>query len=243
MKLRKIFAAIAASAVIASMSATCFAVADGEATYCFDTAAKLTDWQTYGNVEETGFAITQDIRHSNNGEGCIIVSEQNPSELSDGYGGAYIEASVVGLADFNGCTVSMNVMLCDNAAMNYCENLSIYSDGIIWLQSSPEELSSSAWSEVSLDIPADASNTRVGFTSPTFAAYSGDIVYIDDFTVTNADGVIVANVGDYQMKTLSSENTVSGGTNILLTILLVVLILAIVGGIGFIVSSAIKKFH
>ncbi|MDE5858841.1 MAG: hypothetical protein K2H23_00380 [Oscillospiraceae bacterium] len=242
MKLRKIFAAIAASAVIMGMSATCFAVADGEATYCFDTANKLTDWQTYGNAEETGFTISHDVRHSNNGEGCIVISEKNPSELSDGDGGAYIEASSVGLSTFSGCTISMSVLLCDGAE-DYCENFAIYSDGIVWLQTPPENLNTSTWSEVSLALPDGADNTRVGFTIPTLAAYSGDIVYIDDFTVTNADGVVIKNVGDYQAKTLTSENTVSGGTNILLTILLVVLILAIVGGIGFIVSSAIKKFH
>lgn len=242
MKLRKIFAAFAATAVIMGTSATCFAVGDGEATYCFDTAAKIADWQTYGNVEETGFAITHDVKHSNNGEGCILVSEKNASALSDGYGGAYVEASSVGLKDFGGCTVSMSVLLCEGAE-DYCENFAIYSDGIIWVQNSPESVSTKTWSEVSLAVPDGATNTRVGFTIPTLTAYSGDILYIDDFTVTDSEGAVIANVGDYQTKTLTSENTVSGGTNIFLTILLVVLILAIVGGIGFIVSSAIRKFH
>lgn len=243
MKLRKIFAAIAASAVIIGTSAApCFAVGDGEATYCFDTADKLADWQTFGSVEETGFSITHTTRQSKNGEGCIVISENNPSEISEGYGGAYIEAASLGLPDFGSCTVTMSILVSEGAE-DFCDNLAVFSDGIIWVQTAPENQNSTNWTEVSLIVPDGANNSRVGFTIPTLTPYSGDIVYIDDFTVTDSNGTVVANLGDYQVRTITEAETVSNGTNILLTILLVVLILVIVGGIGFIVSSAVKKFH
>lgn len=242
MKLRKIFAAIAATAVIMGTSATCFAVGDGEATYCFDTADKIADWQTYGNVEETGFSIAHTTRQSNNGDGSIVISEKNPSDVSNGYGGAYIEASSLGLSDFGSCTITMSVLVSEGAEA-YCDNLAIFSDGIIWVEAAAENINSKTWTEVSLTVPDGANNSKVGFTFPTFKMCSGDIVYIDDFAVTDSNGKLVSNVGDYKIKTLASENTVSKGTNIILTILLVVLIVVIVGGIGYVVMSAIKKFH
>ena len=125
----------------------------------------------------------------------------------------------------------MNVMLCEGMEA-FADNFSLYSDGMIWLQSIPQNLSSSTWTEVSLTLPEDAANTTVGFTIPTFQICTGDILYIDDFTITLPDGTSVENLGDYVPKKIVGEDAVSTGANIALTIVLVVLILAIVGGIG-----------
>lgn len=242
MKLKKIFAVItAAAAILTSASFTALALEDGEATYCFDTADKLADWQTYGSVAETGFSFRQITSNSKNGDGCIAVSESFTGEISETYGGAYINAETFGLQNFGGCAVSMSVLLNDEAANNI-ESFSLYSDGMIWLETPVVGINSKEWTEVTLFIPENTENPRVGFTIPTFSAYSGDILYIDDFAVTNSDGTVIANVGDYKAKTVSETETVSTGTNIILTIVLVVLILAIVGGIGLIVSSVIKRF-
>ena len=242
MKLKKIFAAItAAAAILTSSSLTAMALEDGQATYCFDTADKLSDWQTYGSTAETGFAFKQITANSKNGEGCIVVSEDVTGEVSDTYGGAYISAEALGLQNFGGCTISMSVLLNGDAA-NSIENFSLYCDGMIWLETPIVDINSKEWTEVTLVVPENAENPRAGFTIPTFGLYSGEIVYIDDFAVTTSDGTVIANVGDYKTKTISSAETVSNGTNIVLTIVLVVLILAIVGGIGLIVSSVIKRF-
>ncbi|MBD5139840.1 MAG: hypothetical protein HDT25_00245 [Ruminococcus sp.] len=242
MKLKKIFAAItAAAAILTSSSLTAMALEDGEATYCFDTADKLADWQTYGSTAETGFALDQTTVYSKNGEGCIAVSENSAGNISEAYGGAYISSETLGLPNFGGCTISMSVMLNSGAAANI-ENFSLFCDGMIWLETPIIDINSNEWTEVTLTIPENAENPRAGFTIPTFGVYSGEIVYIDDFAVTTSDGTVISNVGDYKAKTVSSTETVSTGTNIILTIILVVLILAIVGGIGLIVSSAIKRF-
>lgn len=242
MKLKKIFAALtAAAAIFSAASFTAFALEDGQATYCFDTADKLADWQTYGSAAETGFSFKQITANSKNGEGCIAVSENVTGEISDAYGGAFISAETLGLPNFSGCTVSMSVLL-NAAAVNNIENFSLYSDGVIWLETPIIELDASNWTEVTLTIPENAENSNIGFTIPTFSLFSGEIVYIDDFAVTNADGTLIANVGDYKAKSAVETETVSTGTNIVLTIVLVVLILAIVAGIGIIVSSVIKRF-
>ncbi len=242
MKLKKILAAVtAAAAILTCSSFTALALEDGQAAYCFDTADKLADWQTYGSTAETGFSFKQITSNSKNGEGCIAVSENVTGEISDTYGGAYISAETLGLRDFGGCTISMSVLLNESAADNI-EAFSLFCDGMIWLETPVIDINSKTWTDVTLTVPENAENPRAGFTIPTFGAYSGEIVYIDDFSVTTSDGTIIANVGDYKAKTVSSTETVSTGTNIVLTIVLVVLILAIVGGIGLIVSSVIKKF-
>ncbi len=242
MKFKRIIAAIIASAAIVGTSAlTSFAAEDGEASYCFDTPDKMSDWLTSGSSVETGLTMTHTTLRSKNGDGSIIVSENSSEAIQNGTGGAYINAETVGLENFAGCTVTMSVMLCDGAEGFY-DNLAIYSDGMIMLRTAVPTLSTKEWTDVSLTLPENASNSMVGFTIPTFSAYSGDIVYIDDFTITRPDGTTVANLGDYKQKTILSENTVSKGKNIALTIVLVVLILAIVGGIGLIISAIMKKF-
>ena len=147
----------------------------------------------------------------------------------------------LGLSSFEGCTIEMSVMLCEGAEGFY-DNFSLFSDGMVWLAAAPEALSANEWTTVTLEIPQNATNARVGFTIPTYLTHKGDIVYIDDFSVTDSNGNLISNKGDYYAKEVTSDEAVSSGTNIVLTILLVVLILVIVGGIGLIVSSAIKRF-
>ena len=35
---------------------------------------------------------------------------------------------------------------------------------------------------------------------PTYQEYKGDVVYVDDFTITHAEGKVIANRGDYEAK-------------------------------------------
>ena len=241
MKLKKFLAAAVASALITAGAATVSALNDGEATYCFDTNAAMEDWQAYGSVDETGTKADQTTLVSKNGNGSLLVSVNVADEIQSQFGGFYVEASALGLESFQGCTVEMSVLLCENAEGFY-DNFSLFADGMIWLASTPEALSTSEWTTVTLELPENADNSRVGFTIPTFALHKGDILYIDDFSVTDPDGNMIANKGDFYAKEITAANAVSSGTNIVLTVLLVVLILVIVGGIGIIVSSAIKRF-
>lgn len=241
MKLKKFLSAAIASAVIAAGASSVSALNDGEATYCFDTNAAMADWQTYGSVDETGAKADQTTLISKNGNGSLLVSVNIAEETQSQFGGFYVDASALGLESFQGCTVEMSVMLCENAEGFY-DNFCLFSDGMIWLATTPETLSTSEWTTLKLELPENADNSRVGFTIPTFTLHKGDILYVDDFSVTDPDGNIIANKGDYAAKVITSAESVSSGTNIVLTILLVVLILVIVGGIGIIVSSAIKRF-
>lgn len=242
MKLKKFLSAALTSAVIlTAFASSVSALKDGEATYCFDTDSALTDWATYGSVTETSFEFGSTSEKSKNGSGCLVVSENFTDSAENEFGGAYVEASVLGLDNFKGCTVEMSVLLCEGAD-GYYSSLSVYSDGLVWLSAPAVSLSTDEWTTVSLQIPENAENTRVGFTIPTFDSYMGKIVYIDDFSIKGADGNIITNRGDYEAKSVIGTETSSKSTNIIFTVVLVVLIIAIVGGIGLIVSSALKKF-
>ncbi|MBQ8787544.1 MAG: hypothetical protein IJZ61_07910 [Oscillospiraceae bacterium] len=242
MKFKKIVSAVLASVVAAGVCvANAFAVEDGKATYCFDTDAKISDFVSFGSVEQTGMKLTHNIYESVNGNGCIVVSENSGGDAEDTFGGFYVEASTLGLKNFDSCTIEMSIKLCEGADGFY-DNLALFSDGMIWLSQSVPELSTDEWTTVTMQISEGAENSKAGFTIPTFKAFVGDIVYIDDFVVTDKDGKVVANMGDYEREKVSTEDAASTGQNILMTILLVLLILAIVGGIGLIVSTSIRRF-
>ncbi len=242
MRMKKIISAILASVVAAGIcAANAFAVDDGQATYCFDTATNITKLQPYGSVDATGMKLTHTVQESKNGNGCIVISESITEAPADKFGGFYIEASTLGLENFQNCTVELSVKLCEGAE-GLCENFALYSDGMIWLTQSATSLSATEWTTLTLTLPDGATNDKVGFTIPTFNMCDSDILYIDDFTITDSNGSIITNQGDYEVKAIAVEDAASKGQNILLTILLVVLILAIVGGIGLIVSNALRRF-
>lgn len=242
MRMKKIISAILASVMAAGIcAANAFAVEDGQATYCFDKPTNIEHFQSYGSTAETGMKITHTTLDSKNGNGCIVISESLTDSPENQFGGFYIEASTLGLENFQNCTVEMSVKLCEGAEGLY-ESFSLYSDGMIWLTQPATSLSTTEWTTLTLAIPDGAANTRIGFTIPTYTMCNADILYIDDFAVTDANGSAITNQNDYEIKAVTSEEAVSKGQNILLTILLVVLILAIVGGIGLIVSNALRRF-
>ncbi|MBP1559802.1 MAG: hypothetical protein J6C96_00965 [Oscillospiraceae bacterium] len=243
MKLKKILSAAAAFALAAGVSAfSAFAVEDGQATYCFDKTGSMTEWQTYGSVEETGLETKIDSLVSKNGSGSLLVSENITSSVEKNFGGMYVDAETLGLPNFKGCTIEMSVLLCEGAEA-YTDSFSLFSDGIIWLEAMPEALSTKDWTVVTLTLPENADNTRVGFTIPTYSEFTGDILYIDDFTVTSADGTVVANMGDYEAKKITEIKVASKGANIALTIAAVVLIAGIAGIIVLFVVKLVKRYR
>jgi len=242
MRIKKIISAVLASVIAAGMcAANAFAVEDGGATYCFDTDAKISEFASYGSIEETGAKLTHTTLESSNGAGCIVVSVNSKGKATNLYGGFFVEASQFGLESFDGCKVEMNVKLAPGAT-SYYDAFALYSDGTIWLSQPVTDLTSDKWTNFSMVVATGSENAKVGFTIPTYQEYKGDVVYVDDFTITDAEGKVIANRGDYEAKAVVIEDAPSKGTNIGLTILLVLLIFGIVGGIGLIVSSAIRRF-
>lgn len=242
MKLKNIVSAVLAGVVAAGMCfSTAYAVGDGEATYCFDNDTKISDLTSYGSVKDTGMTLTLTKLETKNGNGALVVSEKVEAEIPNKFGGYYFTPEQFGLKDFQNCTIEMSVKLCENAENRY-DNFSLFTDGMLWSNVPVTGLSTEEWTTVSMTVPDGATNTKLGFTIPTFKMHNGDILYIDDIVITKPDGTAVANVGDYELKAITAEDAASPLENILLTVLLVVIILAIVGGIGIIVSKSLRRF-
>lgn len=241
MKITKIIAAAAAS-VMALSAAAFSAFAADEATFCFDNDTSLSMLQSYGSTTETGFTASIDEQTKASGNGSLKLSENVSESIADDnrFGGLYFEASSVGLDSFAGCTVSMKVLF-DKDAAKLAQSFSIFSDGIVWMTNELSNEQAGKWTDVAITVPGNADNTRIGFAIPIFEGYSGAVAYIDDLTITNADGTVVANIGD-QQEASQITVSISKGPRILLIVLVCVLLVGVVACVGFIISKFQNKF-
>lgn len=246
MKIKGFVSLLASAALILSAGAVQVCAEDVNtetATFCFDTADSLSLWETYGSTAETGFELSIDSSVRETGDGALLISENVAEDIdSDSqFGGAYISAESLGLESFKGCTVQMSVYF-DKSAAEAAEAFTVFSDGIVWQTSAVSSENAGRWTKVSLTVPENADNTKIGFTIPVFSQYSGAAAYVDNIIIYNADGTAVANVGDEKISAGSIEVSIGNGARIALLVVLVIVILAVVGGIGYVVSSVLKKF-
>lgn len=246
MKIKGFISLLASAALILSMGAApvyAEEAGDETATFCFDTAESLSLWETYGSAAETGFELSIDSSVKETGDGALLISENVTGDISpdNRFGGAYISAESLGLESFKGCTVRMSVYFDKNAA-KAADTFTVFSDGIIWQTSAVSSENAGRWVKVTLTVPENADNTKIGFTIPVFSQYSGAAAYVDNIIIYNADGTAVANVGDEKISSESIEVSIGTGARIVLLVVLVIIILAVIAGIGYVVSSMLKKF-
>lgn len=241
MQIKKIIAAAAAS--IAALSAIAFtAFADEYATFCFDTDASISMFQSYGSTAEAGFSASIDEQTKNDGSGSLMLSENvtEPIAAENRFGGLYLEASSFELDSFAGCTVTMKVMF-DKEAAKLSNNFSVFTDGIVWMTYDVSNQQAGQWVDVALTVPDNAQNTRIGFSIPVFELYNGTVAYVDDLTITKPDGTAVANIGD-QKESSKIEVSIGQTSRIILLIVVCVIIIAVIAGVGFIISKFQNRF-
>lgn len=241
MKITKLIAAAAAS-VMALSAAAFSAFADDEATMCFDTDTSLSMLQSYGSTEETGFSASINEQTKVSGNGSLMLSENVTESIADDsrFGGLYFESSSVGLDSFAGCTISMKVFL-DKDAAKLMQTFSIFSDGIVWMNTDISNENAGKWTDISISVPGNADNTKFGFSIPIYESYSGTVAYIDDLTVTKSDGTVVANIGD-QKEASQIEVSISKGPRIVLIIVVCLILVGVVACVGFVISKFQNKF-
>lgn len=243
--MKKIISAFLAAVTAAALSSVpVFAEESAQnATYCFDNNSAITTWESYGSTDLTGLelSITKDTKES--GDGALCISENITSDIPEDqqFGGVYFTAESLGLEDFKGCTVQMSVLFDENAA-DAVSDFTVFSDGVVWITSGISDENSGRWSKVSLTVPENASNTKIGFTIPVYSQYSGAVAYVDNVVVYKADGTAIENQGDYSLTSDGITVSIGTGGRIGLVIVLVILIFAIIGGIGFVVSTCLKRF-
>ena len=241
MKITKIIAAAAAS--VMALSAVAFsAFAADEATFCFDNDTSLSMFQSYGSTAETGFTASIDEQTKVNGNGSLRLSENVTESIADDnrFGGLYFDSTSIGLDSFAGCTVSMKVLF-DKDAAKLAQSFTVFSDGIVWMNTDLSNENAGKWADVAIAIPGNADNTRLGFSIPIFESYNGTVAYIDDLTVTTADGTVVANIGD-QQEASQITVSISKGPRIILIVLVCVILVGVVACVGFVISKFQNKF-
>lgn len=241
MKITKIIAAAAAS--VMALSAVVFsAFAADEATFCFDNDTSLSMFQSYGSTAETGFTASIDEQTKVNGNGSLKLSENLTESIADDsrFGGLYFDSTSIGLDSFAGCTVSMKVLF-DKDAAKLAQSFTVFSDGIVWMNTDLSNENAGKWADVAIAIPGNADNTRLGFSIPIFESYNGTVAYIDDLTVTTADGTVIANIGD-QQEASQITVSISKGPRIILIILVCVILVGVVACVGFVISKFQNKF-
>lgn len=241
MKITKIIAAAAAS--VMALSAVVFsAFAADEATFCFDNDTSLSMFQSYGSTAETGFTASIDEQTKVNGHGSLKLSENVTESIADDsrFGGLYFDSTSIGLDSFAGCTVSMKVLF-DKDAAKLAQSFTVFSDGIVWMNTDLSNENAGKWADVAIAIPGNADNTRLGFSIPIFESYNGTVAYIDDLTVTTADGTVIANIGD-QQEASQITVSISKGPRIILIILVCVILVGVVACVGFVISKFQNKF-
>lgn len=244
--MKKIISALLAAAVI-SVSGLIPAMAADEAviqnaTFCFDNDTSLSMWETYGSVKETGFELSISGT-AESGRGSLGIVESCKGNIADDnkFGGAYITAEALGLENFKGCTIQASVMFDSQVGQN-ADSFTMFSDGIVWVSTQISSDTAGRWSKVSLTVPDNADNTKIGFTIPVYSAYEGNVAYIDNLVIYNSDGTIIANIGDQQSAPADAIVPVSLGGRITLIVVLVVIIAIAALCARFVIVSLKKKF-
>lgn len=246
--MKKIISVLAAVVMAASFSTVTAAAetnadAGHEATFCFDSDSSLALLENYGSVTETGFALSINNDNKEDGDGSLCIYENITGEIPEDmqFGGVFISASALGLEDFKGCTVQMSVLF-DEDAKDVADKFTVYSDGIVWITTEISAETAGRWSKVSLTVPENASNDKIGFAIPVYGQYTGNVAYVDNIIVYKPDGTIVGNVGDHRLTAAGLKAPVSLGGRIAMVVGGVVLIVGALCGVGFVVTKLMRKF-
>ncbi|MCL2053415.1 MAG: hypothetical protein FWG90_03100 [Oscillospiraceae bacterium] len=213
-------------------------------TYAFDTNAGLHNWELYGSFEQAGVSLSITPAVMESGRGSLAVSQRILNTVTENpIGGVYITAESLGLANFSGCSMQLSYLYGDNPGN--ITNFSVFSDGIVWIKiEAPPAQSANQWSEVTVVVPDTAVNKRFGFTIPTFEAYDGVSMYIDNVIIFDKDGNAIANIGDYQAAVTGPTARVAGrGAMFMLYFMLTLFIILIAGCVAYLAWKYIKRYR
>lgn len=232
----------------ALMSVICFALlsvsvaADQTATFAFDNDTGIALWRTENEalIKETGFRGTVSKTKPQDGAGSLAVYENLTGTVDRdemGNGTMFVTAAAVGLQNFAGCTITAQIYP-TKAAMLSKPEITFFTDGMLYLPSSTAEWTADKWNTVAMTVPDNCDNTRLGFFIPLYTTYIGDVFYIDNITITQSDGTVVPNVGDYQVP--DDSKSFSTLNPILSYILMGLLIVAGIAVVAFIIIFIVK---
>jgi hypothetical protein len=240
--MRKFFCLLCAAvmaAMILPVSVFAEDTAPENATFCFDTDSSLSSWSNFSGKPEA--QIKAGISDKIGEKGYSMALSTNRTTDSDSnLCGIYFTAASVGLESFDSCKIQFSYYIPKEFA-DYTDKLSFYSDGIVWIQNDVDASKAERWLTCTVDVPKNATNSRVGVFVPAAGKYSGKIAYIDNVIVYGADGNPVANVGDYKDVKILGNNTILQTDNPIISIIEIAIIVIIIIGIIILISRIMKK--
>ncbi len=245
--MKKILSIFAAAAVALTMSASVFAETEEKATKAvpasastitFDTDKVMDYVHTFGNAEDTN--LTLELADSGAVQGrCLKLKESFAEDVGNQYGGIYFSSADFGLDSFAGYTMTVNIKTTADAA-KATSSFQVFSDGAQWVATDFSTSNSGKWSKVSVTVPADKANNKMGVSIPITSAFSGDVAFIDEVVITDNYGEVLPNVGDADTSLAEAPN---GVVSVLTTILFILLIIVVLLGVVFAVLKLVRRYR
>ncbi len=241
--MKKVLSLILAAAAVFTMSSAVFAEAQktdssNSVTISFDTDKALDYVHSFGNFAQSGLVMEISEDEAVSGR-SLSMSESFKGSLDNRYGGFYLDAADFGLESFAGHTVTMDVYI-TNAASKATEKLEAFSDGSQWASVPVSVSSAGSWTSVSVTVAANTANTKAGLSIPITEEFTGTVCYVDNISIADNYGKTIANIGDVDTSVYQGP---SGVVSVLTTILFIVLIIAVVGGIALFIKKVIKAYR
>ena len=238
--MKKILSVLIAAAAAFTMSTAVYAENDssGAATITFDTEKSLEYIHTFGNAADAGLTMELTEKNALSGK-ALKLSESFKGTLSNRYGGFYLEASDFGLDDFSGYTFNIYINASDKAAKAVTQ-FEVFTDGAGWQSVNFLTTNPGSYRTASITVPANSQNTKIGISFPITEAFEGDLGMFDDITLIDNYGNTIANVGDIDNSLYQGP---SGFVTVITTILFILVVVAVIGGVAYFVVKTLRKYR
>lgn len=245
---KKIISILLAAAAMLSMTTSVLAADETEArtaaapkdaaTFTFDTDVCMDYIHPFGHASETDLKYVLDDAGAVSGR-CLRISEGFTQQVNNQYGGIYFQASDFDMENFAGCTMTVKIKI-TSAAAKMTPNIVLFSDGASWVSNNVSTDTTGSWITGSVSVPADSTNDKLGISIPITQAFTGDVLYLDDISIADNYGKAIANIGDVDTSLAEAPNT---AVRVLTTLLFILVLLAVIGGIALVVVKMIRRYR
>ena len=241
--MKKLLSVLLAAAAAFTMSTAVYAEPEktdnpGEATITFDTSKSLEYIHTFGNAADAGLTMELTEKGALSGK-ALKLSESFKGSLSNRYGGFYLDAEDFGLDSFGGYTVNIYINASDKAA-KATSQFEVFSDGASWQSMNFLTNSAGSYRVASITVPANSQNTKVGVSFPIMNDFDGELGMFDDITIVDNYGKTIANIGDIDTSLYQGP---SGFVSVITTILFIIVLLAVIGGVAYFVIKTTGQYR
>ncbi len=170
----------------------------------------------------------------------LEVKGNIPASEDEATRGLAFPSSLFELNNYENCTVTFSYYV-PKEYLEYSDSFTVYSDGVIWIEYNVPVTETDSWQTYSITIPKTATNNRIGVAFTGTKAYNGTLIYLDNLTVTDADGNAVANIGDYSDVEVANRFANIKTDGIVVTIIQIVIIVGLLIIFVVLLIKVLKK--